>query len=68
MVLSLAHSYAQIPTPYLYYDFEDAAGTTSVIDSSGNEREGTVNGAVDFGSEGAPQGSTPGAGAQFSSG
>ena len=44
MVLSLAHSYAQIPTPYLYYDFEDAAGTTSVIDSSGNEREGTVNG------------------------
>ena len=68
MVLSLAHSYAQIPTPYLYYDFEDAAGTTSVIDSSGNEREGTINGAVDFGSEGAPQGSTPGAGAQFSSG
>ena len=68
IVLSLTHSYAQIPIPYLYYDFEDAAGTISVIDSSGNEREGTVNGAVDFGSEGAPQGSTPGAGAQFSSG
>ena len=68
MALLLTHSYAQIPIPYLYYDFEDAAGTTSVIDSSGNEREGTVNGAVDFGSEGAPQGSTPSAGAQFSSG
>ena len=66
MVLSLAHSYAQIPTPYLYYDFEDAAGSTSVIDSSGNDREGAVTGDIQFGEEGAPQGSTPGAGAAFS--
>ena len=68
LALTIGVSNAQIPAPYLYYDFEDAAGTISVIDSSGNEREGTVSGAVDFGSEGAPQGSTPGAGAQFSSG
>ena len=68
MVLSLTHSYSQIPEPYLYYDFEDAAGSTSVIDSSGNEREGTVNGDIQFGEEGAPNGSTPGAGAAFSLG
>ena len=48
MVLSLTHSYAQIPEPYLYYDFEDAAGSTSVIDSSGNDREGAVTGAVSY--------------------
>ena len=59
---------AQIPEPYLYYDFEDAAGSSTVKDSSGNDREGTVSGNVEFGAEGAPSGSTPAAAGQFSVG
>ena len=59
---------AQIPEPYLYYDFEDAAGSSTVTDSSGNDREGTVSGNIEFGAEGAPSGSTPAAAGQFSVG
>jgi hypothetical protein len=59
---------AQIPDPFLYYDFEDPEGTQIVTDSSGNDREGTVTGNVTFGSDGAPDGSTPAAAAQFSVG
>ena len=66
LALTIGVSNAQIPAPYLYYDFEDAAGSTSVIDSSGNDREGAVTGDIQFGEEGAPQGSTPSAGAAFS--
>ncbi|MFL2451663.1 MAG: LamG-like jellyroll fold domain-containing protein [Verrucomicrobiales bacterium] len=68
LALTIGVSNAQIPAPYLYYDFEDAAGSTSVIDSSGNDREGAVTGDIQFGEEGAPQGSTPGTGAAFSIG
>ena len=59
---------SQIPEPYLYYDFDDESGTTNVIDSSGKERNGTVIGNIEFGEEGAPNGSTPNSGAAFSLG
>ncbi|MDB4711408.1 hypothetical protein OAF35_01935, partial [Verrucomicrobiales bacterium] len=59
---------AQIPDPFLYYDFEDPEGTQTVTDGSGNDREGTVTGNVTFGSDGAPNGSTPASAAQFSVG
>ena len=65
---TIAVSKAQLPEPYLYYDFEDAAGATEAIDSSGNDRTGLVTGDVQFGEEGAPNGSTPGSGAAFSLG
>ncbi|MEC7638620.1 MAG: LamG-like jellyroll fold domain-containing protein, partial [Verrucomicrobiota bacterium] len=65
---TIAVSKAQLPEPYLYYDFEDAAGATEAIDSSGNDRTGLVTGDVQFEEEGAPNGSTPGSGAAFSLG
>ena len=39
---------AELPDAYLYYNFEESAGSTVVIDSSGNEREGSVVGNVKF--------------------
>ena len=33
---------AQIPHPYLYYNFDDPEGTQTVTDGSDNDREGTV--------------------------
>jgi len=59
---------AQISEPYLYYNFEDAPGSPEVTDSSGNDRNGTVNGNVEFGVDGAPDGSTPAGAGQFSVG
>ncbi|MED6300584.1 MAG: LamG domain-containing protein, partial [Verrucomicrobiota bacterium] len=59
---------AQIPEPYLYYNFEEALGSPTVTDYSGNDREGTVSGNVEFGAEGAPSGSTPAGAGQFSVG
>jgi hypothetical protein len=55
---------AQFPSPLLYYNFEgdDAA---MLVDKSGNGRDGDVNGDVELGG-GAPKGSTPGKGGQFS--
>ena len=66
--LFLVNLNAQIPEPYLYYDFEDAPGAPEVTDSSGNDRTGTVNGNVEFGADGAPEGSTPAGAGQFSIG
>ena len=68
LAVSIAVSNAQIPEPYLYYDFEDDSGSSTAADSSGNDRNGSVNGDVQFGEEGAPNGSTPGSGAAFSLG
>ena len=68
LAVSIAVSKAQIPEPYLYYDFEDASGSPTAADSSGNDRNGSVNGDIQFGEEGAPNGSTPGSGAAFSLG
>ena len=59
---------AQIPDPFLYYNFDDPQGTQTVTDGSGNDREGAVTGNVTFGADGAPNGSTPAAAAQFSVG
>ena len=59
---------AQLPEPFLYYDFEDAAGAPTVTDSSGNEHEGNVNGNVTLGVSGAPSGSTPSGAGQFNGG
>ena len=59
---------AELPDAYLYYNFEESAGSTVVIDSSGNEREGSVVGNVKFEEEGAPNGSTPSGSAAFSIG
>jgi len=59
---------AELPDAYLYYNFEESAGSTVVIDSSGNEREGNVVGNVKFEEEGAPNGSTPSGSAAFSIG
>ena len=59
---------AQIPDPFLYYNFDDPQGTQTVTDGSGNDREGTVTGNVTFDADGAPNGSTPSGAAQFSIG
>ena len=59
---------AQLPEPFLYYDFEDNAGAPTVADSSGNDHEGNVNGNVTLGVSGAPSGSTPSGAGQFSGG
>ena len=59
---------AQLPEPFLYYDFEDGAGAPTVADSSGNEHEGNVNGNVTLGVSGAPSGSTPSGAGQFNGG
>ena len=55
---------SKLPVPLVYFDFEgDTAALIS--DKSGNNRNGDVSGDVELG-EGAPQGSTPGQGGQFS--
>ena len=59
---------AQIPDPFLYYNFDDPQGTQTVTDGSGNDREGAVTGNVTFGANGAPNGSSPSGSAQFSVG
>ena len=55
---------AQLPEPLAYYDFENDAGET-LSDRSGNGYDGVIVNSVTFG-EGAPDGSTPSAGGQFS--
>ena len=59
---------AQIPDPFIYYNFDDPQGTQTVTDGSGNDREGAVTGNVTFGADGAPNGSSPSGSAQFSVG
>lgn len=60
--LSLAHA-QDLPTPKVYYDFEDEI-TETVADKSGNERHGTYSGPV-VSVPGAPQGATPASGFEF---
>ncbi|MDA0811069.1 MAG: hypothetical protein O3C21_01560 [Verrucomicrobia bacterium] len=57
-------AHAQLPAPLAYYDFEGDAGTT-LTDKSGNNYNGDIVDSVTFG-DGAPEGSTPGTGGQFS--
>ncbi|MCP4847640.1 MAG: LamG domain-containing protein, partial [Verrucomicrobiaceae bacterium] len=57
------NSKGAIPPPFLYVDFE-----ANAEDMSGNDYNGEVDGAVSFDVEGAPSGSTPTTGANFTGG
>jgi len=56
---------AQLPTPLAYYDYEGGLAGDTLVDRTGNGHDGDVVNSVEPG-DGAPNGSTPGAGGQFS--
>ncbi|NIP93772.1 MAG: LamG domain-containing protein, partial [Akkermansiaceae bacterium] len=62
-------AHAQLPEPYLYYNFEEGGGNT-VTDLSGNDHTGEIRSTAtaDLSVDGAPDGPTPGGGIRFNAG